>query len=128
VELQKEGFSWPPAYRVADNMAAFEAEVLVRLTPCRPAALEVVAESIAVVHAELMLIHPFRDGNGRLGRWLAGMMAVQAGHVVPDYGFVGRGSPLSRRQYIAAVGQGYAQNYAPLAGFFAEAIRRGERR
>jgi hypothetical protein len=30
-----------------------------------------------VVHAELLLIHPFREGNGRLARWLADLMALQ---------------------------------------------------
>ena len=35
--------------------------------------------SIAMVHTELLLIHPFRDGNGRLARWLADIMAAQAG-------------------------------------------------
>lgn len=127
VELQKGGFSWPPAYRVADNMATFERDYLGRLTPCRPDALAAVAEAIARVHAELLLIHPFRDGNGRLARWLADIMAAQAGYPIPDYGFVGRGSVERRRLYIAAVGQGYVQNYAPLTTFFAEAILRGTR-
>jgi cell filamentation protein len=36
VELQKDNFSWPPAYRVAENMATFERSLLTRLTPCRP--------------------------------------------------------------------------------------------
>ena len=31
----------------------------------------VVAEALAVVHAELILIHPFREGNGRVARLLA---------------------------------------------------------
>jgi cell filamentation protein len=127
VELQKGNFAWPPAYRVADNMATFERELLAQLTPCRPGPLDTVADAIARVHAELLLIHPFREGNGRLARWLADIMAVQAGYPLPDYAFVGRGSPQRRTHYIAAVSQGYAQNYAPLAGLFAEAVRRAER-
>ena len=127
VELQKSGFSWPPAFRGAENMMTFERDYLSRLTPCRPGALETVAEAIARVHAELLLIHPFRDGNGRLVRWLADIMAAQAGYPIPDYGFVGRGSVERRRLYIAAVSQGYVQNYAPLTAFFIEAILRGAR-
>ena len=54
-------------------------------------------------------------------------MAAQAGYPIPDYGFVGRGSVERRRLYIAAVSQGYVQNYAPLTAFFIEAILRGAR-
>jgi cell filamentation protein len=124
VELQKDNFAWPPAWRVPDNMAAFERETLSRYTPCRPGLLPQVADALAHVHAELLLIHPFRDGNGRLTRWLTDIMAVQAGYPVPDYGFTGRGSLARRNRYIATVSQGYAQNYEPLAAFFVEAIER----
>ena len=71
VELQKGGFRWPPAYLVERNMAALETGLLQRHTPCPPGPLAEVARRIAEVHAELLLIHPYRDGNGRLARWLA---------------------------------------------------------
>lgn len=124
VELQKGNFAWPPAHRVAENMATFERDILLRLTPCRPNALEAVATALAQVHAELLLIHPFREGNGRLARWLADIMAVQAGYPVPDYALTGPGSRQRQARYIAAVSLGYAQNYAPLAELFVEAVRR----
>ncbi len=46
---------------------------------------EQVIEAIATVHVELILIHPFREGNGRLSRLLADVMAVQAGFQSLDY-------------------------------------------
>jgi len=124
VELQKGSFRWPPAFRVPQNMAAFEADQLSRLTPCRPGALPEVARIIAEVHAELLLIHPFREGNGRLARWLADLMALQAGYPLPQYKYSGKDSKKAEEQYLAAVTKGYGQNYAPLAEFFAEAITR----
>ena len=124
VELEKDGFRWPPAERVADNMRDFERGVLRRLTPCKPALLDEVAMSISTVHAELLLIHPFRDGNGRLARWLADIMATQAGYPAPAYGFSGRGGKKRRVDYLLAVQQGYIENYLPLARFFEEAILR----
>lgn len=127
VELQKGNFAWPPAWRVSDNMATFEREMLGRYSPCRPGPLPQVADAMAHIHAELLLIHPFRDGNGRLARWLADIMAAQAGYPVPNYGLTGRGSMVQRRRYIAAVSQGYVQNYEPLAVFFVEAVERGGR-
>jgi cell filamentation protein len=125
VELSKAGFRWPPAYLVAKNMADFEAAVLSRHTPCRPRELSAVCVALAEVHAELLLIHPFRDGNGRLARWLAEAMTLQAGLPLPHYGFTGRGSEERRRRYLAAVQFGYGRDYRPLADFFAAAIERG---
>ena len=122
VELQKGTFKWPPAYLVAQNMHAFEGDLLRRYTPCRPGKLQAVAQRIAEVHAELLLIHPFREGNGRLARWLADLMALQAGYPVPEYNFEGKGQEKTRNFYLAAVTGGYAQDYEPLTTFFLDAI------
>lgn len=124
VELEKGGFRWPPAERVAENMRDFERGILRRLTPCKPAPLDEVAMSIAVVHAELLLIYPFRDGDGRLARWLADSMATQADYPAPAYGFSGRCSKKRREEYLLAVQQGYIENYLPMARFFEEATLR----
>ena len=124
VEVQKGGFRWPPAYRVPQNMAEFERGFLSRNTPCRPGPPEEVAARIAEVHAELLLIHPFREGNGRLARWLADSMAYQAGLPPPDYAFRGKGSAPRRTRYLRAVSQGYLREYEALTAFFAEALQR----
>jgi cell filamentation protein len=124
VELQKGAFRWPPAVRIAENMTTFERDLLARQTPCRPGPLPEVARRIAEVHAELLLIHPFREGNGRLARWLAELMSLQAGFPLPDYGFTGKGSSKRRYTYLVAVTRGYAQDYAALTAFFAGAITR----
>ena len=60
-------------------MADLQAGALARCTPCRPADMQKVAAALAEVHVELVLIHPFREGNGRLARLLATLMALQAG-------------------------------------------------
>ena len=83
---------------------------------------------MAEVHAELLLIHPFREGNGRLARWLSDLMAFQAGLLPPDYGFAGRDAGKRRAAYLNAVRNGYVQDYEPLAGFFVEALERRLRR
>jgi cell filamentation protein len=122
VEVWKDGFSWPPARMVRENMAKFETDVRARHTPCRPGPLDDVATRLAEVHAELLLVHPFREGNGRFSRWLAGLMALQAGLPTPDYRFRGKGGPARRKRYLAAVVRGYARDYRPLAGFLAEMV------
>jgi len=124
VELQKGTFRWPPAFRVAENMVRFEHDLLARYTPCRAGPLLEVARRIAEVHSELLLIHPFREGNGRLARWVADLMCLQAELPVPDYGFTGKGTTRLGRAYLGAVVSGYGQDYRPLTDFFAEAVTR----
>jgi len=124
VDMSKGGFVFPPAYLVAQNMRQFERDVLAVHTPLRPQALEDMCESLAVVHAEFLLIHPFREGNGRLGRWLADLMAAQAGLPMPIYGFTGAGATKNRENYLSAVFKGYGGGYGDLAGFFEACIRR----
>jgi cell filamentation protein len=124
VELAKGAFHWPPARLVAQNMMQLEQNFLRPCTPCKPDILAKVALRVATVHAELLLVHPFRDGNGRLARWLADLMFLQAGYPLPDYRFVGVGSRRNRARYLAGVQHGYLQNYRLLADFFADTVAR----
>jgi cell filamentation protein len=118
VEMQKGSFRWPPAIRVPQNMAALEKDFLKKHTPCKPGRLEKISLRIAATHAELLLVHPFREGNGRLARWLADLMFLQAGYPLPLYNFSGRGSMKRKTDYLNAVIRGYSQDYQPLADFF----------
>lgn len=125
VDISKGDFKFPPAYLIQDNMQKFEHDVLAVLTPCKAGPIHKVCEAVAKVHAELLLIHPFREGNGRLARWLANIMFIQADRTIPDYGFVGKGSASVRKNYLEAVIKGYYQDYADLALFFERALERG---
>lgn len=105
-------------------MTAFETSLLAQWTPCRPGELPDVARAIAQVHAELLLIHPFREGNGRLARWLADLMAFQAELPAPKVQFAGMGSRAERARYLAAVKAGYLMRYSDLTEFFVETLER----
>ena len=124
VDVSKGSFTWPPAALVSQNMEAFEGGLLRRHTPCRSGSVPEVARRLAEVHAELLLIHPFREGNGRLARWLADLMALQAGLPTPKYPFDQRGSQAEQVRYLEAVREGYLMRYEPLTDFFAEALAR----
>lgn len=78
--------------------------------------------AIAVTHVELVLIHPFREGNGRLARLLADVMAVQAGHEPMDY------SSWEQRKlaYIGAIHAGLSGDYSPMGQFVTEALAAGD--
>lgn len=78
------------------------------------------ARAAAEVQAEILLVHPFREGNGRMARWLSDLMAMQAGLPAPEYGFVGRGSTKRRTAYLRAVVAGYRNDYRPLSAILLE--------
>jgi cell filamentation protein len=124
LELSKGEFHWPPAFLVAENMIKLEQGLLRAHTPCRPGKVSDIARRIAEVHAELLLVHPFREGNGRLARWLADLMALQANLPAPDYRLDGRGSRRQRLRYLETVQRGYLQDYGALTDFFCEALDR----
>lgn len=124
VEMQKGAFRWPPAFGVAANMADFESRLLRPLTPCHAGTIQEVALRVAQVHADLLLIHPFREGNGRLARWLADLMIAQAGLPTPNYDFEGKGSRRRQARYLAAVIRGYSGDVTLLAAFFVEVLTR----
>ena len=77
--MGKGGFQFAHAPLVPGLMAELARGPLARYTPCRPAPDAQLAAALAEVHAELILVHPFREGNGRIARLLAVLMGLQAG-------------------------------------------------
>jgi cell filamentation protein len=128
VNVSKGGFAWPPARYVESAFREFERDSLYCLTPLRGESNEEIARGLAEVHAEFLMIHPFRDGNGRIARLLAMLMALQASPATPEYGLTGKGSRQQRKRYLDAVKHGYIKNYEPLTRFFTEALERGAKR
>lgn len=121
VNVSKGDFLFAAAGEVPGLMVEFEKGPLRRFTPCGFESLDEVARALAVVHTELTLIHPFREGNGRVGRLLAILMALQAGLPPLDFGGIkGR----TRQEYFAAVRSGLDRNYEPMEKIFSGVIRR----
>jgi cell filamentation protein len=78
-----------------------------------------VIHALAIVHVELLLIHPFREGNGRLARMLASLMALQAKLPLLDFKLLkGR----KKEDYFTAVRSGLDRNYGPMEKIFDEVI------
>lgn len=121
VNIGKGGFQFAMAHAIPALMDAFEQDQLQKYTPCRFSDLDEVAGALAEVHVELMLIHPFREGNGRLGRLLATIMALQAGLPLLDFGEL---DGERRDEYFAAVRSGMERNYLPMTSLFATIIKR----
>lgn len=102
-------------------MADFEEGPIKRYTPCLPVSVDTLAAALAEVRVELVLTHPFREGNGRTARILAVLMGLKAG--LPALYF-DKLSGRKRQQYFAAVRAGLDRNYDPMAELFSAVIRR----
>lgn len=124
VNTGKGGFQFAHAPLIPRLMATLGKGVLRRHTPCGSAADVTVARSLAEVHAELILIHPFRDGNGRLARLITALMASQAGLPSLNFSALAGGG---RRTYVQAIHAAMSRQYAPLESLFELAIARTRR-
>lgn len=121
VNLGKGSFQFATAGLLPGLLSAFERACLTRWTPCGNLAPDELVNAIAVTHVELILIHPFREGNGRLSRLLADAMAVQAGHEPLDYSSWEQ----HKTAYIGAIHAGFSGDYGPMEQFVAQAMAAG---
>jgi len=121
VNVSKDDFPFAAATHIPSLMDQFEHDVLWRCTPCNFADRMAVTRALAETHVELVLIHPFRDGNGRLVRVLCTLMALQAGLPLLDFSVV---AGEKKQQYFSAVRAGLEKNYAPMERLFGEIIER----
>ena len=124
VNLSKGDFPFAAANQIPRLMIEFEKGPLREYTPCRFTEMSEIARAIAVVHTELLLIHPFREGNGRVARLLAVLMALQVGLPPLDFGNIkGR----KRQEYFRAVQAGLDRDYKPMEKVFSAVIRKTRR-
>lgn len=119
VNIGKGGFLFAAAAHLPELVRQFENDQLGRLTPCRFRRREDVIAALAEVHVELLLIHPFREGNGRIARLLSVLMALQAGLPPLDFSEL---QGAKREEYFAAVRAGMDRNYRPMERIFTEVI------
>jgi cell filamentation protein len=121
VNVSKDGFMFAAAEHISNLMVEFENGLLREFTPCVFSEREQVARALAVVHVELVLIHPFREGNGRLARMVSILMGLQAGLPLLDFGNI-KGK--KKQEYFSAIQAGMDRNYAPMEKIFSDVIGR----
>jgi len=121
VNLSKDNFVFSAAKQIPRLMQELERGVLHQFTPCRFDSIDEIARALAVVHTELVLIHPFRDGNGRTARLLANLMGLQAGLPSLDFSNLkGR----KKTEYFAAIQAGLDRDYGLMKEIFSGVIRK----
>jgi len=121
VNISKGSFSFAMAAHIPQLMSDFESGALKKYTPCNFRDRKKVVSALAAVHVEIVLIHPFRDGNGRTARLLAVLMALQAGLPPLDFGKV---QGKEREVYFSAVRAGMKKDYRPMERVFEGVLER----
>ena len=121
VNMVKDDFPFAAPSLIPRLMDEFEKEILSRYTPCNFNARRDVIQALATVHTELLLIHPFREGNGRIARLLSIIMALQAKLPYLDFSDL-KGH--KKEEYFSAVRAGLERNYTAMEKIFNDVIER----
>jgi len=117
VNMSKDGFPFAASHLIPALMETFNDKFLSSLTPCDRMSDDELIEALAAVHVEFILIHPFREGNGRLARLLATIMALQAGKPLLDFSTLNE----QKDAYVAAIQAGL-DDMEPMKGLFKQVL------
>lgn len=118
-DLSTEELHYAPARQVPKLMEKFEKTVLGKQTPCNYLSAGRVVQALAVVHAELVLIHPFRYGTERVAMMLTTLMALQAGLPMLNFQEI----LISKsEEYADALKAALDEDYAPMKELFEQVI------
>lgn len=119
VMMSKDGFPFANPERIPKLMTDFESKCLKKYTPCFGLSDLDLAEALGIVHVEFIVIHPFREGNGRVARMLSNLMALQAGKDMIDYTPIDKTvNPTGYNSYIMSIHEGFCGNYEKIKNIF----------
>ncbi len=118
VNMGKAEFQFAAAHLIPNLMKTFEKKFLSVYMPCSAMDNETLIDALAKVHIEFILVHPFREGNGRLSRLLANIMSLQAGQPILDFSVMDD----KKAQYFEAIQAGL-DDYEPMKAIFRQVLR-----
>ena len=78
-------------------------------------------ELAAITHNKFVTIHPFIDGNGRVGRLLMNLVLMQEGYVITII------PPVYRSEYLSCAYQGNKNNHGPFIDFLSCMVYESEK-
>lgn len=108
--LAKDDFHFAAADRIPLLIAGFEKDFLTQVTELNRLPRAELIRYLAECHVEFILLHPFREGNGRLSRLLCDVLSVKAGKGLLDYSLWDE----HKTFYFKAIQAGVSGNYSPM--------------
>lgn len=117
VNMGKAEFQFAVAHLIPQLMTTFNSQFLTVYTPCNQMNENELVEALAKIHIEYILVHPFREGNGRLSRLLANIMALQADYPLLDFSYMDK----NKSDYFLAIQAGL-DNYKPMRAMFKQVL------
>jgi cell filamentation protein len=79
---------------------------------------EEIAKKLALIHCELNVIHPFREGNGRTLRLFLDLLTMNVGYEAVDF------KKISEEEFIEACRKGMLQDYEPMERLYTRLLRK----
>lgn len=117
VNMSKGGFTFPSALFLPQALKIFEQEMLLPLNNTYTHE-DALLRDMARMHAELLFIHPFREGNGRIVRLLTELIYLQHTGQSLNFEVMLR----DKDRYIFAVQMAACQNYTSMEELFRELV------
>jgi cell filamentation protein len=114
VNISKGGFMFPAAKFLPSAVGEFEKEFL-NSFPDELEDYEELIEHVAPLHAELLFIHPFREGNGRTARLFVDLIALTRGFDRFNFEKI---TEKRMPEYIESVQAAADENYKPMIRLF----------
>ena len=118
VDMSKSGFMFAASRFLPQTMSAFEREYLDALSVREWNDVGPLVEHLAELHAELLYIHPFREGNGRVIRLFTKLIFLAKTGDELDFELITKDKNFVR--YVAAVQQASRKEYDLMKALFRE--------
>lgn len=97
-------------------MNQFELEFL-SLTPINSNDEENILIIVSMIMGEILLIHPFREGNGRIAKLIAAVLLLQKDYPIPDF------SKIKGNDLIDAALDAYSKKYDGMVKILRKALK-----
>ena len=119
VNMSKGGFIFPSALFLPTAMDDFEKEMLPPFSAKYKDEKQFVKD-LSAMHAELVYLHPFREGNGRTIRLFTNLIALKHYGVEIDFPWIMENKG---EDYIKAVQQATSKEYSLMERLISEAFK-----
>lgn len=108
VNISKDNILFATTQNIKKTLTEFRV-ILNKNLPKNKDSKKEIADKLAKIHCEFNIIHPFREGNGRVIRLFLDLIAVDQGYEIISF------EKTSQKEYISACIARMQQNYKPMS-------------